>query len=612
MAKKLTYEYVKSEIEKVGYKLLSQEYVNAGSKLEIECDKGHKYSVIWSSFIRGARCQYCNGRRKTIEDVKQYVSENAEGYQCLNHTYISSSKKLKFKCDKGHIYKADFSHFQMGRRCPICGIQKTADAKRLSFDYVKEKVNKSAPNYKLLSDSYFDCNTKLKFKCDKGHIYETTFTIFQTGCKCPYCAGVDKKDIDFIKKEVSKYGYQCLSDIYENNLTKLRIKCNKGHIYETTWAYLKAGNRCPKCIGRRLHVDYVRKEIEKTGYKLLDDKYINGGSKLNIQCDKGHTYISSWSKFKIGRRCPECAGKVKPTIEKIKEEVSKTAVGYKCLNSKYISSKTKLEFECDKGHKYKTLLSVFRNGSRCPVCAGNKKYTIERIHKIITKIAPNYKCCSVIYNGANSKLEFECGDGHRFRSTWHSFNKAGTRCPICSQKAATDKLRYTIDFVKNSIEELAPGYICISDIYENNLTPLTVKCCRDHTYKTTWGRFQSGNRCPKCAIEDNTKYSGIDELHEIELYRYCVWRITENNYKKYQKIINPYRFQRSYTKFHIDHIYSVADGFLNKIIPEIIANPTNLQMLPAFENQSKNHRSDITKEELFERYKNFIKQKKEN
>ena len=37
--KKLTYEYVKEQIEKEGYKLLSSEYVNSREKLELKCSK---------------------------------------------------------------------------------------------------------------------------------------------------------------------------------------------------------------------------------------------------------------------------------------------------------------------------------------------------------------------------------------------------------------------------------------------------------------------------------------------------------------------------------------------------------------------------------------------
>tara|TARA_S200002703_G_scaffold149892_1_gene147846 strand:+ start:1509 stop:2345 length:837 start_codon:yes stop_codon:yes gene_type:complete len=60
--------------------------------------------------------------------------------------------------------------------------------------------------------------------------------------------------------------------------------------------------------------------------------------------------------------------------------------------------------------------------------------------------------------------------------------------------------------------------------------------------------------------------------------------------------------------YHIDHIYSVYDGFLNDVDPSIIASFPNLQCIPARENISKRHRSAITLNELFNRYEKWVKE----
>jgi hypothetical protein len=43
MSKKLTYGFVKEQIESFGYTLLSKEYTNARTKLSIQCNEGHIY-----------------------------------------------------------------------------------------------------------------------------------------------------------------------------------------------------------------------------------------------------------------------------------------------------------------------------------------------------------------------------------------------------------------------------------------------------------------------------------------------------------------------------------------------------------------------------------------
>lgn len=51
--------------------------------------------------------------------------------------------------------------------------------------------------------------------------------------------------------------------------------------------------------------------------------------------------------------------------------------------------------------------------------------------------------------------------------------------------------------------------------------------------------------------------------------------------------------------FHVDHIYSVLDGFKNEVPPSIISHPKNLRILEAKKNSSKGSNSEISLEELY-------------
>lgn len=52
--------------------------------------------------------------------------------------------------------------------------------------------------------------------------------------------------------------------------------------------------------------------------------------------------------------------------------------------------------------------------------------------------------------------------------------------------------------------------------------------------------------------------------------------------------------------YHIDHIYSIMNGYKNKISPLVIGNIKNLRMIPWEENLSKHASSDIDKNTLFQ------------
>jgi hypothetical protein len=55
-------------------------------------------------------------------------------------------------------------------------------------------------------------------------------------------------------------------------------------------------------------------------------------------------------------------------------------------------------------------------------------------------------------------------------------------------------------------------------------------------------------------------------------------------------------------EYHLDHIYSIYDGFKNNIDPIILSSICNLQLIPSIINKKKSTDSWITKETLLERF----------
>ena len=70
-------------------------------------------------------------------------------------------------------------------------------------------------------------------------------------------------------------------------------------------------------MGRKKTIEEVREYVESQGYELLSDEYVNNQTKLKIKCNFGHIFLVCWSNFygPRGSRCPECAGNKKKTIE---------------------------------------------------------------------------------------------------------------------------------------------------------------------------------------------------------------------------------------------------------------------------------------------------------
>jgi hypothetical protein len=71
---------------------------------------------------------------------------------------------------------------------------------------------------------------------------------------------------------------------------------------------------------------------------------------------------------------------------------------------------------------------------------------------------------------------------------------------------------------------------------------------------------------------------------------------------EYKNKINPLNKQIGRYKYHLDHKYSIYQGFLDKIDPKIISSINNLEVLSEYENCSKGISCSITKEELISEY----------
>jgi len=118
-----------------------------------------------------------------------------------------------------------------------------------------------------------------------------------------------KLTIEFIKSRFEKEGYNLLSKEYINPYKKLNYICPNGHKHQISWSNWNHPKkyRCVYCVGNvRLTIDFIKKEFEKEGYKLLTKVYKNAHQKLDYICPKGHRHSIRWNDWQRGRRCSTC------------------------------------------------------------------------------------------------------------------------------------------------------------------------------------------------------------------------------------------------------------------------------------------------------------------
>lgn len=66
-----TYEYIENYFSSFRYKLISKEYVNNITPLDVLCDKGHHYKVAFNNFKKGTRCPVCYNKLRESKGVSK-------------------------------------------------------------------------------------------------------------------------------------------------------------------------------------------------------------------------------------------------------------------------------------------------------------------------------------------------------------------------------------------------------------------------------------------------------------------------------------------------------------------------------------------------------------
>ena len=246
----------------------------------------------------------------------------------------------------------------------------------------------------------------------------------------------------------------------------------------------------------KFDLKFVREKFEEEGYRLLDTKYVNAHTKLNYECPLSHKNSMSFNNFKKNRRCPECRiQNRKIPFEKIKLEFEKE--GYKLL-SEYIDYKTKMKYQCPKGHIGEMSYDRFKQNRKCAECSSTK-LTHDFVKVQFEK--REYKLLDTYIN-YNTKMKYECPFGHIGEISYSNFLKND-----CSKCYGNRKL--TIEEVKVKFEER--DYELLEGEYVNSATKIKYKCPKGHIGKICYNSFRDGSGCSKCLFKNEQRCRKIME-----------------------------------------------------------------------------------------------------
>ncbi|HET8964099.1 MAG TPA: hypothetical protein VFM99_09390 [Chitinophagales bacterium] len=370
--------------KKKGGRLLSTTYVKASEKLLWECSEKHQWWTSAQNVRAGNWCKKCSSKKaaaqlkKSIEDCNNLANQH-NGF-CLSKTYVHSQSNLIWQCKSGHTWEASYANVKKGTWCKICSNKKRGIERRTPIDWFKEYA--IAKGGICLSDKYLNQKSVLKFQCEKGHIWDINGgSIKGRETWCPKCAGTYKADTPELKEErlneikeiAQKNGGECLSAEYINQKTKLKFKCEKGHIWETVSSVIKSGSWCKRCASSKANdwkrdtIDVYKKIVENKGGKLHTQEYKSSAeTKLLIECDKGHKWVTYPGHIKKGLWCRKCNGSAPHTLEDVRKLVESR--GGKLLSNTYKNDMTKVLCMCAENHIWEVTPNNMKRGKWCPTC----------------------------------------------------------------------------------------------------------------------------------------------------------------------------------------------------------------------------------------------------
>jgi hypothetical protein len=442
-----------------------------------------------------------------------------------------SGKKLKWVCQSGHIFEASIvSRTSRKTGCPIC-----------SNNQVLPGYNDLATvNPNLASEAYgWDPSTvkpmsgkKVKWKCSKGHIFQSIVANRSKGVGCGVCAnkviipGINDLASQHPEIAIQANGWDP-TKVGGGSHKRLSWKCNKGHTWVTNPKHRVNGTNCPVCDGQKIVMGIndlatTNPEIAKQANGWDPKKVLaKHHQKYSWKCSKGHIWEASITARKSGRGCLVCTGKQVSvphnSLSAEYPEIAKQAYGW---DPETVTGKSglKKKWICSKGHIWISAVASRSSENRqrnCPVCANQQLLDgfndLQTTHPELAKEANGWDPRTKIA-GSNKKFSWRCSEGHVWSSVLASRAFGGVGCPFCSGKEVLSGFN-DLQTTNPDIAKEAFGWDP-SKVSGGNHKLFSWICPRGHEYKARIDHRRSGvSNCHFCSGHRVLK--GFNDLQTV-------------------------------------------------------------------------------------------------
>lgn len=385
-----------------------------------------------------------------------------------------SDKEVYWRCDLGHSWTAPVSRrVSQKSGCPFCANRRVLtgynDLATTHPNLVEEwhpTLNAEFLPTNVLAGS----NTKVWWRCKRGHEWQTALRNRKLGAGCHYCTGQihteGLNDLATLYPEVAKTWHPSLNgtltprQVSANSNKYVWWLCEMGHATRTKVNNKTSlGRSCGVCANKTLLLGY--NDLAKTHPELVEEwDFEKNSPKSPANVIGMSSNVSYWWKCQIdgysweasvdrrgsGTGCPLCANKV-------------IVVGYNDLSTTHPNLAAEFNSQKNRGLR------------PTEIVAGTAKF-----------------------------FWWKCAEGHEWKTSPNIRWRQGTNCPQCSNRRVSST---------NNLEVLFPFLLAEWDYQKNGETsPSTVlplsalkywwKCSQGHSWKAEPRRRVAGQGCPTC------------------------------------------------------------------------------------------------------------------
>ena len=439
------------------------------------------------------------------------LAKEADGWDPSEFT-SGSGKKLLWKCSFGHNWESSVANRTKGSGCGVC-------ANYIIVPGVNDLATQY-PELAIQADGWdptkvgAGSHKRLRWKCERGHTWETNPKHRVNGTGCPVCDGqkivMGVNDLLTTNPEIAAqaFGWDP-SKILARHHQKYSWKCSFGHVWEATVTARKRGSGCLVCTGKQISVPHNSlpvefPEIARQAYGWDPETVMaKSGKRREWKCALDHIWSSSVSNRTSGAGCPYCSNQ-KVLIEfndlqTTHPELAKEADGWD-PRTKIAGSNKKLPWICAKNHRWSAVLaSRALSGNGCPYCSGSKVLSgfndLETTNPEIAKEAFGWDPSKV--TGGNHKLfSWMCPRGHEYKARIDHRRSGVSNCHYCSGHRVLKGFN-DLQTLNPSLATEAVGWDPSTVTIGSSLKKKW-KCKEGHVW-TTSVADRKKNGCPTCS-----------------------------------------------------------------------------------------------------------------